>query len=541
MSLRQRKAVSDAQAEYEIGAKGRADGGDAMTGDSQDEVLALLAAQEGDGTPDASTITTHISTVLLVGQKAFKLKRPVKLPYVDFSTPQKRLSACERELQLNRRTAPALYRAVHRITREGDGRLALNGEGQLVDAVVEMVRFDQDGLFDTMAMEGRLTPALMTALAQRIAAFHAAAEVDRSRSGTQAMAGVLNINEGGLALTDLFAADDVGALNEACRAALARHGALLDARGREGNIRRCHGDLHLRNICLVDGVPTLFDCLEFDEALATTDVLYDLAFVLMDLWHRGLEGCANTLLNRYLDETGDEDGLPLLPFFMAVRATVRAHVVAVQVKGAGADAEAREAEARSYLDLALRCLAPCEPRLVAVGGLSGSGKSSVAAAVAPAVGPVPGARILASDRLRKRRFGVTAQTRLPAEAYLPEVSAAVYEDLATGAAKILRLGHGVVADAVYDREPDRASIEDVAAKAGVAFQGLWLEAGLDTLIRRVEARRNDPSDATADIVRQQALRRPTSVGWARLDAEAGPEEVGQAARRIVGSRTGRIS
>ncbi|KPF71809.1 aminoglycoside phosphotransferase [Bosea sp. AAP35] len=508
---------------------------------SHDEVVAFLKADAEAGVADARTIITHISTVLLIGERAFKLKRPVALPYVDFSTPEKRLAACERELLLNRRTAPMLYLAVHRITRESNGGLAFDGAGQLVDAVVEMVRFDGNGLFDTMAGEGRLTPALMTALAQRIAAFHAEAEIDRSRGGARAMAGVLDINARGLALTNLFSAEDVATLNGACQAALIGHGALLDARGREGKIRRCHGDLHLRNICLVDGVPTLFDCLEFDEALATTDVLYDLAFVLMDLWHRGLQGCANTLLNRFLDETGDEEGLPLLPFFIAVRATVRAHVVALQARGTSVDAGARRAEAQSYLDLALACLWPCEPRLVAVGGLSGSGKSSVAAAVAPEIGPVPGARILASDRLRKRRFGVAAETRLAPEAYRPEVSAAVYAQMSEDAARILRLGHGVVTDAVFDREPDREHIEKVAIQAGVRFQGLWLEAGLDTLIRRVEARRHDASDATADIVRQQAIRRPTSVGWPRLDAEAGPEAVSREARHIVGSRPPRLA
>lgn len=507
-----------------------------MAIDSQDEVLALLRSAAGAGAADVKTITTHISTVLLVGQQAFKLKRPVHLPYVDFSTPQKRLAACERELLLNRRTAPALYRALRRVTRESDGRLALDGTGTLVDAVVEMARFDENGLFDRMAGEGRLTPALVTALARRIAAFHAEAEVDRSCGGAQVMAAVLDVNERGLALTDVFAAAEVAALNGACRAALARHGALLDARARDGKVRRCHGDLHLRNICLVDGVPTLFDCLEFDEALATTDILYDLAFVLMDLWHRGLEGLANTLFNRYLDETGEEAGLSLLPFFMAVRATVRAHVVAVQVQGAGVDAAARRDEARSYLGLALACLQPGGARLVAVGGLSGSGKSTVAAAVAPGTGPVPGARILASDRIRKRRFGVAAETRLPAEAYLPDVSAQVYEELAGRAAEILRRGHGVVADAVFDRAPDRARIEDVATGAGVPFQGLWLEAGVETLLQRVAARHGDPSDATPDVVREQARRQPATVAWTRLATEAGPGEVCRLARQALALR-----
>ena len=507
-----------------------------MAAEDFEEALDLLAAEAGVPPAQARVITTHISVLLLGGERAFKLKRPVVLPYLDFSTPQKRLVACERELRLNRRTAPSLYRAVRRLTRERDGRLALDGDGALVDAAVEMARFDEDGLFDRMAQEGRLTPALMTTLARTIARFHAGAEIARSRGGAEAMASVLAINANGFALTDLLPAGGVAALEAACRAALDRHRSLLDARGREGRIRRCHGDLHLRNICLVAGEPTLFDALEFDEALATTDVLYDLAFVLMDLWHRDLAGHANTLLNRYLDITDDESGLPLLPFFMAVRAAVRAHVVAVQARDGG-DARVLD-EARSYLALALRCLAPKAARLVAVGGLSGAGKSTVAAAVAPGIGPVPGARILASDRLRKRRHGVEPQMRLPPEAYRPAVAEAVFAEQAQRAGAILRLGHGVVADAVFDRPPDRERIARAAHEAGVAFQGLWLEAPAPTLIARVEARRGDPSDATGDIVRQQLGRATPVEDWRRLSTEAGPEAVCREARAMVEGRDG---
>ncbi len=507
-----------------------------MAAEDFEEALELLAAEAGVAPAQARVITTHISVVLLGGERAFKLKRPVALPYLDFSTPQKRLAACERELRLNRRTAPSLYLAVRRLTRERDGRLALDGGGVLVDATVEMARFDEDGLFDRMAQEGRLTPALMTTLARTIARFHAGAEIERRRGGAAAMAAVLAINENGFALTDLLPAGEVAALEAACREALDHHRSLLDTRGREGRIRRCHGDLHLRNICLVAGEPTLFDALEFDEALATTDVLYDLAFVLMDLWHRDLAGHANTLLNRYLDITDDEAGLPLLPFFMAVRAAVRAHVVAVQARDGG-DARVLD-EARSYLALALRCLAPKAACLVAVGGLSGAGKSTVAAAVAPGIGPVPGARILASDRLRKRRHGVEPQMRLPPEAYRPAVSEAVFAEQAQRAGAILRLGHGVVADAVFDRAPDRERIARAAHEAGVDFQGLWLEAPAPTLIARVEARRGDPSDATGDIVRQQLGRASPVEDWRRLSTEAGPEAVCREARAMVEGRDG---
>jgi hypothetical protein len=502
----------------------------------QDEVVAYLKSEAGfQADSRADVIVTHISIVVLAGSRAFKLKRAVCLPYVDFSTPERRLVACEQELLLNRRTAPSLYLAVRRITREQDGRLALDGKGPLVDAVVEMARFDEAGLFDRMAVAGSLTPALMTRLAHRIATFHAEAAIERGRTGAAGMAAVLVINEQALTTSGVFPQREVVSLNAASRDALTEHRSLLDARARAGKVRRCHGDLHLRNICLVGGEPTLFDCLEFDEGLATTDVLYDLAFVLMDLWHRRLGAAANILFNRYLDAADEEDGLRLLPFFMAVRAAVRAHVTAAQVADAGEGMAERRIEARSYFDLARSLLVPKPARLVAVGGFSGSGKSTVAAAIAPEIGPAPGARILASDRIRKHLFGASAETRLPARAYRPEISRRVYELIAVRAGHILRRGHGVVADAVFDRPDERGRIADVALREGVAFQGLWLEAGTELLVERVAARRGDPSDATPDVVRDQVGRPLGAIDWSRLPTDAGAEDVFLSAKRLIGA------
>ena len=283
-----------------------------------------------------------------------------------------------------------------------------------------MARFDEDGLFDRLPIKGALTTAMLARLAHRIAEFHKGAAVDRSPSAAVRMASVLAINESALATTTVFAFEEVEAFNATFRRCLANLSDLLDLRARAGKVRRCHGDLHLRNICLIDGEPTLFDCLEFDEAMATTDVLYDLAFLLMDLWHRGLHTEANLVFNRYLDECNEEDGLPLISFLMAVRAAVRAHVTATQASDAGDGAAARRSEARSYFDLALKVLEFRPSRIIAVGGFSGSGKSTVAAVLAPHVGPPPGARILATDRIRKQIFNVPAETRLPMEAYRTE-------------------------------------------------------------------------------------------------------------------------
>lgn len=472
------------------------------------EVLAFLKGLAGAG---AEVVTTHVSQVVIGRDVVFKLKKPVRLPYLDFSTPERRLAFCEREYALNRRSDPdgLIYRGASRVTRAGDGGLALDGEGALVDAVVRMRPFDQAGLLDRLTGEGPLPAALVDRLAADIAALHAAAEVSADRAGAARMARVLDVNAAAFVASGLLGEDEARALDRRFRHGLALHAALLDERAAVGLVRRCHGDLHLRNICTIDGRPVIFDCLEFDEDLATTDVLYDLAFLVMDLWHRGQKVAANRVMNRYCDATGETVGLALLPFFVAVRAAVRAHVTA-----AAGDA----GEAQSYLDLAGEALSPAAPMLVAVGGLSGSGKSTVAAQVAPSLGPLPGARILASDRLRKARFGVAATDRLGPEAYRPEVSTAVYREMREGAAAVLAAGHAVIADAVHARPGEREAVEAVARAAGCRFTGVWLDVPPERLKARVAARRGDPSDATVDTVEAQLGYDLGAVGWRRLDA-----------------------
>jgi len=489
-----------------------------QTTDPQAETIAfLLSAGLFGAKPPESRMTTHISQIFLYADRAVKLKRAIHLPYLDFSTPQLRLAACERELALNRRTAPHLYIAVHRVTREADGRLILDGTGELVDALVEMRRFDNGALLSDRADHGALPHTLLTKLARTIAAFHRNAEIVEAGSSGSAITRIIHILDlnraafdAALNVSTLIPCDAIQQLDETFRNVLTRLSPLIEARAKAGKIRHCHGDLHLKNICIFEGEPTLFDCLEFDDDMARIDILYDLAFLLMDLWHRHLGAAANWIFNRYLDEMDEEDGLGALPFFMALRAAIRAHVAATVGMGD---------EARSYFALAESLLQPLSPSLVAIGGLSGTGKSTLAAALAPAIGAAPGARILASDRLRKRRFGVSAETRLPVTAYAPEISAEVYAQIATGAEDILRRGHGVLADAVFDRPADRSRIGQAAEQAGCPFLGFWLEASLERQIERVEARRDDPSDADAAIVHAQRARTHTPVEWTILEAD----------------------
>ena len=497
-----------------------------MIVENQEAAAALLLDPTTFGeTGSVEAIETHISRIFLVGQRAYKMKRAVKLPYVDFSTPQLRLAACEKEVELNSKTAPGLYLGVRRITREAAGKLALDGSGELVDAAIEMVRFDQSRLLDRLAIAGELTPALMTEVARMIVRYHRGVPEIHSGSGTSNLAGVLDINEAGFATSHVFGKAEVETFAQAFRTALARHSGLLDRREAAGKIRRCHGDLHLRNICLFDGEPRLFDCIEFNDQIACIDVLYDLAFLLMDLWHRGFPELANLVMNRYLDEADDEDGFALLPFFMAVRAAVRAHVTATQVEEGSAEPDQLIAEARSYFELAHKFLRETSPRLVAIGGLSGSGKTTVAEALAAHIGVPPGARIVESDRIRKAMHGVPAETRLPDKAYRPGVSERVYHQMAWRAGLILAEGGAVVADAVFDRPDDRNRIEKAASDRGVPFSGFWLEADPLVLWQRVSERKGGPSDATIDILSRQLQRKTTQSGWRKISADRKPADI----------------
>lgn len=497
-----------------------------MNFQDQRETIAFLSEPSTfEVSAPVEAIETHISRIFLAGDRVFKMKRAVKLPYVDFSTPELRLAACRKEVELNSTTAPDLYIGVRRITREASGRLLFDGEGKLTDAVVEMKRFEQSALLDRMAEAGALTPHLMTRTALMIARFHRQAPVMHVGGGMANLARVLDINKAGFATSHVFSETEVEFLDTAFRTELARHGDVLNQRESAGKVRRCHGDLHLRNICLFNGEPCLFDCIEFNDDIATVDMLYDLSFLLMDLWHRGFPELANLVANRYLDETDNEDGFALLSFLMAIRAAVRAHVIGTQVEEGGDPAGNLRAQARAYFDLAGELLNERPVRLIALGGLSGSGKTTIAEALAAHVGSPPGARIVESDRIRKAMHGVPPETRLPERAYRPEISERVYRDMAWRSNLILSEGGSVVADAVFERRQDRARIEQAAAVRKRPFLGVWLDVAPDVLWRRVEQRHGGPSDATVEILSRQLERDVGEITWHRIDAVRRPAAI----------------
>ncbi|MFA7585513.1 MAG: AAA family ATPase [Novosphingobium sp.] len=506
---------------------------------SQEAVLDFLRAGEGAAFGPVSApvrqIDTHGASIFLIGDKAWKLKRAVRYPYLDFSTVELRRQALCNELELNRRTAPDLYLGVHAITRNEAGRLTLDGAGDVVDWVLEMRWFPDGALLSDMADKGSLSMGDLQALVDGISAFHARAPIVSAPDGFARFAAVV---EGNVASLDTFAAglgrEDVARLIRALRSALADGADLLRQRGLQGRVRHVHGDLHLANIAMIDGVPTPFDCLEFDAELATTDTLYDIAFLMMDLWQRGLKPEANSVFNRYCDLNGqDEDGVALMPLFLATRAAVRAHVLAAQAERAGASLALAEG-ARHYLRLALDFLVPCRLGLVAVGGLSGSGKSTVARGIAPFIGRAPGARVLRSDVLRKRLAGHLPESRLPVAAYTRENTARVYDCLTGQAARSLRSGVSVVVDAVFAHETERAHAGQIAVEAGVRFRGFWLDCAEDVRVARVGLRQGDASDADAAVARAQTAYAISALGdWVQVDASGLPQTVIDTVRQYL--------
>jgi predicted kinase len=329
-----------------------------------------------------------------------------------------------------------------------------------------------------------------------------------------------------------FDAEDIDRLRPSMLACFERTADLLDRRRSEGFVRRCHGDLHLGNICLIDGRPTLFDAIEFSASLSWIDVLDDVAFLLMDLDHRRLRPLGNLFFNRYAMHTGDIDALAALPLFLADRAMVRAKVT-VSTAEALSDAAAREPlrkRARAYLAAALGYLAPAPPRLVAIGGISGTGKTSLARRLAPDLGTAPGALHLRTDVLRKRLFGVAETERLPETAYDAATHDRVFEEMFAWARRALAAGHSVILDGVFGKPAHRQAAEDIAVDLNLPFTGFWLEAGGEVAAARVAARTGDASDATPDVVRRQLATDVGTVSWRRLDASQSLEHLAEAAR-----------
>ena len=450
---------------------------------------------------------THISSLLVAGDEVFKFKKPVRLPFVDFSTPALRRHFCEEELRLNRRTAPQLYRGV----------VTIGGEPALW-----MRRFDNAGLFDVLAREGRLTAAHIDALALEIARFQAtlapsppgfdAAEV-ATRWAADNLRELQAMGAAPPADAHRAALDELAAWNAARAEALA---PLLRARQAAGAVVEGHGDLHLGNIVWHEGRPLLFDALEFNAELRHADRLADPAFTFMDLLDHGLPALAWRLMSQWLEAGGDWDALPMLRWCATYRALVRAKVALLQQHAAAAGRRIRLART-----LALQAPAPT---LVLTTGLSGSGKSTVALGLVGTLGAVR----VRSDVERKRLHGLAATARVadPALLYNAEATRRTYTRLGEIARAALAGGVNVILDAAFLRRDEREAMRRLAAEAGAGFRILECvapEAVLAERIRRRQALQQDASDADLGVLAlQQRVREPLAPeeGAERVDTTA---------------------
>ena len=305
--------------------------------DLQQQVLDFLDGSSFGPAKGGKRIDTHASMVFLGADRALKIKRAVRLPFLDYSTLEKRKRACEEELKVNAGNAPELYRRVVAITRNSDGAFEIDGSGTPVEWAVEMARFDETQSLDHVAASKTIDPSLATAVADAILRSHGKAPRADGESWLASIAPIIARNTAKFRTVRGLDAVAVNQLDAASRDAATTLQSLLEQRASQGFVRRCHGDLHLANIALMDGRPLLFDAIEFDPVIATTDVLYDLAFTLMDLVHFDQAAAANEVFNRYLAGAGDEglDGLRLLPLFLSVRAAIRAHVLFMKSEQAG--------------------------------------------------------------------------------------------------------------------------------------------------------------------------------------------------------------
>ncbi len=486
-------------------------------------------------------LQTHISCILLAGDYAYKIKKPVNLGFLDFSTLAARRHYCQEELRLNARTAPALYLEVVPISGSLDAPV-LGGTGAAIEYALKMRRFAQEELLDGLVRRGALLPQHIDALAQGIAAFHGCI----ARAGAERPEGSAE-----LVLVPALANFDSMQVCVSAKAELALLARLRDwslrehaglaqvfaARKRDGWVRECHGDLHLGNIALQDGVPTPFDCIEFSDALRWIDVVGEIAFLTMDLIEHGLPRLAYRFLNAYLEHTGDYAGVRVLRFYLVYRALVRAKIACLRARQPGLERREHGALAQDYrehLYLAQNLAIEPPPALVIMHGPSGSGKTTVAQTLLEALGAVR----LRSDLERKRLFGLAPLARsgsaIDGGIYAPAASERLYRHLAGLARQLLAARYPVIVDAAFLARAERERFAALARAAGAAFVIASCSASAQTLRRRVAAREHEARDASeagiAVLERQLTAGDPLSEDEARnaffLDAErsvAAPE------------------
>jgi uncharacterized protein len=482
--------------------------------DDQRRLIRSLVdpALHGESCTQVRVIETHISYVLLTGRFAYKIKKPVDLGFLDFTTLPARHFYCERELELNRRLAPAIYLRVVAITGTID-HPRVGGDGLVLEYAVQMREFPQEGLLTHVLERGDLHAAHIDALASAVGAFHieAAAANVGSRFGSAATIrdlAIENFTEIDPLVDDKSDRRALADLRGWTEHEHARRSRQLIERQRRGFVRECHGDLHLGNIALVDGIVTIFDCIEFNEAMRWSDVMADVAFLVMDLQDRGRSEFAARFLNAYLEYTGDYDGIQVLRFYIVYRAMVRAKVASMRASQTQVAAMrlTKIAEFREYLRLARRCATLATPAIVITHGPTGSGKTTGSQDLVESLGAVR----IRTDVERKRLHGLHPSARsgsaLNAGLYSAAQTERTYARLAELARAVVSAGYPVIADGTFLRADERQRFRALAEELRAPFAILDFMAPTDTLRARVERRRlaaRDASEADVPVLEHQ--------------------------------------
>ena len=481
-----------------------------------------------DGGSNRQRIDTHISTVLLAGEVAYKLKKPLDLGFLDFATLESRRRACEEELRLNSRLAPQVYQAVCAVTGSIE-RPQMDGSGPVIDWAVRMRRFDPDAILSRLVAQ--LNPALINLLATRVARFHALAaacdpQLPFGRPDAVYAPMRQNLEQIKSCAPDFGA--DVEYLGGWTEARFEQFTRLLDERRARGHIRECHGDLHLGNVALIDETPVIFDAIEFNPGLRWIDTVNDIAFMSMDLQERGRSDLAYRFLDRYLQDTGDYEGLVLLRFYEVYRALVRAKIAAIRTTQTGLSGPEMDqvlSELRGYVSFARTLCEPIGGAIVITHGLSGSGKSHVAGKLAEFL---PAVR-LRSDVERKRMLGIDAAADATGrDAYTADVTFRTYARLEILAHRVASAGYVAVVDATFLYEAQREAFRQLADSIGVPFAIIDCEASMGVLRERIVSRGgqvDNVSDADLGVLEsQRASREPLSDKERCLAVRVGPDQ-----------------
>jgi uncharacterized protein len=460
-------------------------------------------------------LQTHISYVLLTGEFAYKIKKPANFGFLDFSTLEKRHYFCQEELRLNRRLSPDLYLAVKVIVQEGD-RYRFTEEADpnaIAEYAVQMQQFPQEGLFSHLFQSGSLTPEMIQQLGVIVAEFHAVAEANAEIRDYGNRAAIQRVDASNYSISEAFIrrAQTQQQYDET-RAFTTRffehHVDWFSQRQIDGKIRECHGDLHLNNVCLYQNKIQIFDCIEFNQDFRNIDVIYDAAFMVMDLEFQGRSDLANLFLNTYLEQTGDYWSAALLPLYLSMRAYIRGNVNALALDDptiSELDKTDSLQRSKDYYSLAWRYTQRSRGQIITMSGLSGSGKSTVARQLAQQINAIH----IRSDAVRKRLAGIPLRAKgdrdggIDSGIYTHEMTQLTYERMLELGIFLAQQGWSVILDAKYDRQTLRQAVLETAQAAQISIRIVQCTAPFEVLHDRLQHRTGDVSDATADLLDSQ--------------------------------------